>query len=162
MLHCRPKAVYRLRPFDVFGLPSQSRIILAPLRFRVVVKNSTINQLVTYSNRARRDQRVISTILSHPEAEWIEFKRNNADAQQIGENVSALSNAARLHQLLNCVARHLRFDQGTDDQTSRQGQHVPPTRKIFAILGLTSKLFVCNVLYYQHTVAPCANHITIT
>lgn len=30
------------------------------------------------------------------ETEWVEFKRNNADPQQIGENISALANAAAL------------------------------------------------------------------
>ena len=31
------------------------------------------------------------------EAEWVEFKRDNADPQQTGENISAVSNAAALH-----------------------------------------------------------------
>ena len=30
------------------------------------------------------------------ETEWVEFKRNNADPQQIGKNISALANSAAL------------------------------------------------------------------
>ena len=30
------------------------------------------------------------------ETQWVEFKRNNADPQQIGENISALANSAAL------------------------------------------------------------------
>jgi ATP-dependent DNA helicase RecG len=32
------------------------------------------------------------------ETEWVEFKHNNSDPQQIGQNISALSNAAALHR----------------------------------------------------------------
>lgn len=32
------------------------------------------------------------------ETEWVEFKRNNTDPQTIGENVSAVSNGAALHE----------------------------------------------------------------
>ena len=38
------------------------------------------------------------SLLAHEEAEWIEFKLNNCEPQEIGENISAISNAARLHQ----------------------------------------------------------------
>jgi ATP-dependent DNA helicase RecG len=32
------------------------------------------------------------------ETEWIEFKQNNADPQEIGEYLSALSNASRIRR----------------------------------------------------------------
>jgi predicted HTH transcriptional regulator len=32
------------------------------------------------------------------ESEWVEFKQNNSDPQKIGETISALANAAALHQ----------------------------------------------------------------
>jgi ATP-dependent DNA helicase RecG len=49
------------------------------------------------------NQQEFSTLLtelrSHShETEWIEFKQNNADPQEIGEYLSALSNAAALHR----------------------------------------------------------------
>ncbi len=31
------------------------------------------------------------------ETEWVEFKHNNADPQEIGANLSAISNSAALH-----------------------------------------------------------------
>jgi ATP-dependent DNA helicase RecG len=40
---------------------------------------------------------VLELAMNQTELEWIEFKENNADPQQIGEYVSALSNAAALH-----------------------------------------------------------------
>ncbi|MGB8020013.1 MAG: ATP-binding protein, partial [Candidatus Nanopelagicales bacterium] len=33
---------------------------------------------------------------THRECEWVEFKHNNADSQEIGEYVSALANSAAL------------------------------------------------------------------
>ena len=41
---------------------------------------------------------VLATLLTQSEAEWIEFKKNNWRPEEIGENISAVSNAARLHQ----------------------------------------------------------------
>ncbi len=41
---------------------------------------------------------VLASLLSHPEAEWIEYKHNNSFHEEIGQNISALSNAARLHR----------------------------------------------------------------
>ncbi len=40
----------------------------------------------------------LGQILSHEESEWIEFKHNNCRPDEIGETISAVSNAARLHQ----------------------------------------------------------------
>ncbi len=43
-------------------------------------------------------QAKLAELLALPnEAEWVEFKHNNADPQQIGEYLSALSNSAALH-----------------------------------------------------------------
>jgi ATP-dependent DNA helicase RecG len=42
---------------------------------------------------------LVRELVSQPaEAEWVEFKENNADPQKIGENISALSNSAALHR----------------------------------------------------------------
>ena len=41
---------------------------------------------------------VLASLLAQTEAEWIEFKKNNCNPEEIGENISAVSNAARLHQ----------------------------------------------------------------
>ena len=40
----------------------------------------------------------LASIIAHEESEWIEFKHNNCDPNEIGETISAVSNAARLHQ----------------------------------------------------------------
>jgi ATP-dependent DNA helicase RecG len=40
----------------------------------------------------------LASIISNEESEWIEFKKNNCAPQEIGETISAVSNAARLHQ----------------------------------------------------------------
>ena len=42
--------------------------------------------------------RVVESLLAREEAEWVEFKHNNGNPAGIGENISAVSNAARLHQ----------------------------------------------------------------
>lgn len=43
-------------------------------------------------------ERLVQSVTSlGRESEWIEFKLDNTDPQQIGENISALSNAAALH-----------------------------------------------------------------
>lgn len=41
---------------------------------------------------------VLESLLAHEEAEWIEFKHNKCNPAEIGEWISAVSNAARLHQ----------------------------------------------------------------
>ena len=47
---------------------------------------------------AAQQKILLDKLLSRPkETEWVEFKENNADPQQIGEYISALSNAASLH-----------------------------------------------------------------
>ena len=47
---------------------------------------------------AAQQQILLDKLLSKPkETESVEFKENNADPQQIGEYISALSNAAALH-----------------------------------------------------------------
>lgn len=48
------------------------------------------------------------------EAEWIEFKANNADPNEIGRNISAISNSATLHQKPKGL-----IVWGIDDQTQR-------------------------------------------
>jgi ATP-dependent DNA helicase RecG len=40
----------------------------------------------------------LASIIAHEESEWIEFKHNNCNPNEIGETISAVSNAARLHQ----------------------------------------------------------------
>ena len=41
---------------------------------------------------------LLASLLALPhETEWVEFKHNNADPDEIGEYVSALANAAALH-----------------------------------------------------------------
>jgi ATP-dependent DNA helicase RecG len=45
----------------------------------------------------RNPPELLASLLDHKEAEWLEFKRNNADPTEIGANISAVSNAARLH-----------------------------------------------------------------
>jgi ATP-dependent DNA helicase RecG len=40
----------------------------------------------------------LASILAHDESEWIEFKHNNCNPDEIGATISAVSNAARLHQ----------------------------------------------------------------
>ena len=40
----------------------------------------------------------LESLLSYAESEWIEFKHNNCNPDEIGENISAVSNAATLHQ----------------------------------------------------------------
>lgn len=43
-------------------------------------------------------ERLVLELVRNPaELEWVEFKENNADPQQIGEYISALSNSAALH-----------------------------------------------------------------
>jgi len=42
--------------------------------------------------------RVVESLLTREESEWVEFKHNNGNPAGIGENISAVSNAARLHQ----------------------------------------------------------------
>ena len=44
--------------------------------------------------------RVKSLLFLPKETEWVEFKLNQSDPQEIGEYISALSNSAALHQLL--------------------------------------------------------------
>ena len=39
----------------------------------------------------------LALILGHEESEWVEFKCNNFRPEEIGKNISAISNAARLH-----------------------------------------------------------------
>ena len=47
---------------------------------------------------AAQQKILLDKLLSKPrETEWVEFKENSADPQQIGEYISALSNAAALH-----------------------------------------------------------------
>src|SRR5712691_7250220 len=42
---------------------------------------------------------VLDKVLDHGrESEWIEFKHNNADPEQIGQYISAVSNSAALHR----------------------------------------------------------------
>ena len=41
---------------------------------------------------------VVGSLLAREEAEWIEFKHNKCNPSEIGEWISAVSNAARLHQ----------------------------------------------------------------
>src|SRR3990167_2914804 len=41
---------------------------------------------------------LIKNLTSHGESEWVEFKYNKADSEQIGEYISALSNSAALHR----------------------------------------------------------------
>ena len=44
-------------------------------------------------------QAKLSELLALPqESEWVEFKHNNSDPQEIGEYHSALSNSAALHR----------------------------------------------------------------
>ena len=44
------------------------------------------------------NEKELATLLSLPrETEWIEFKENNADPEDIGEYISAIANAAALH-----------------------------------------------------------------
>src|SRR5262245_29339669 len=44
-------------------------------------------------------QHLLRTALALPrETEWVEFKLNNFDPEEIGEYISALSNAAALHR----------------------------------------------------------------
>ncbi|MCX6348127.1 MAG: putative DNA binding domain-containing protein [Candidatus Aureabacteria bacterium] len=44
-------------------------------------------------------QRLVEHLRSSPrETEWVEFKHNNADPREIGEDISALSNGAALHR----------------------------------------------------------------
>ncbi len=44
-------------------------------------------------------QRLVDRLQSLPrETEWVEFKRNQADPQKMGESISALSNGAALHR----------------------------------------------------------------
>jgi predicted HTH transcriptional regulator len=44
-------------------------------------------------------QKCVEFLCSQPsEAEWLEFKQSTADPYLIGENISALSNAAALHR----------------------------------------------------------------
>ena len=44
-------------------------------------------------------QRLVDHLRSLPrETEWVEFKHNNADPQEVGEHISALSNGAALHR----------------------------------------------------------------
>jgi predicted HTH transcriptional regulator len=50
------------------------------------MKNSEIQHLVEHLRSLPR------------ETEWVEFKQNNSDPQEIGEYISALSNAAALHR----------------------------------------------------------------
>ena len=40
---------------------------------------------------------IIIDTLKSPEQPWVEYKMNNADPQEIGEYVSALSNSAALY-----------------------------------------------------------------
>ena len=40
------------------------------------------------------------TLCHNPEAEWLEFKQNKIDPQEIGEYISALANAATLNDRL--------------------------------------------------------------
>ncbi|MDO8301738.1 MAG: putative DNA binding domain-containing protein [Sedimentisphaerales bacterium] len=45
---------------------------------------------------------LLDTLRSQPkESEWIEFKVNNSDPDEIGENISALANAASLHHKIH-------------------------------------------------------------
>ena len=39
----------------------------------------------------------LDKLLSHEESEWLEFKENNTNPEDIGEYISALSNSACLH-----------------------------------------------------------------
>jgi len=41
---------------------------------------------------------LIKNLISHGECEWVEFKCNKDDPEQIGEYISALSNSAALHK----------------------------------------------------------------
>lgn len=41
---------------------------------------------------------LFDSLIGHQEAEWLEFKVNNCEPQEIGDNISAISNSARLHQ----------------------------------------------------------------
>ncbi len=43
------------------------------------------------------DVATLQRLLAQPESEWIEFKHNDADPQDVGEYLSALANAAALH-----------------------------------------------------------------
>jgi len=45
--------------------------------------------------------RVKSLLFLTKETEWVEFKLNQADPQEIGEYISALSNSAALHHEIN-------------------------------------------------------------
>ena len=43
--------------------------------------------------------RLVRRLTAMPaECEWVEFKRNNADPQTLGANLSAVSNGAALHR----------------------------------------------------------------
>lgn len=50
---------------------------------------------------AERDLHFDEDLLKSLEKEWVEFKKNNTDPQEIGEYISALANAAKLHQKPN-------------------------------------------------------------
>ena len=45
--------------------------------------------------------RVKSLLFLPKETEWVEFKLNQSDPQEIGEYISALSNSAALHHEIN-------------------------------------------------------------
>src|SRR5215475_10976697 len=44
------------------------------------------------------DDSLIRALLAEPESEWIEYKHNNDNPEEIGEYLSAMANAAALHQ----------------------------------------------------------------
>jgi len=44
------------------------------------------------------DSVLVKALLEEPEAEWIEYKHNNSDPQDIGEYISAIANSAALHE----------------------------------------------------------------
>lgn len=44
------------------------------------------------------EKKIKTIITASRESEWVEFKLNNSNPQEIGEYISALSNSASLHQ----------------------------------------------------------------
>jgi predicted HTH transcriptional regulator len=78
------------------------RRVVAAVAIKLIYCGQTTSHAVR-SGRVAMTEDDLSTLLQRllalpVETEWVEFKHNNADPEQIGEYLSALSNSAALHR----------------------------------------------------------------
>ena len=71
-----------------------TRDFLIPL----IVKNRISHSIDEVAMTLDELSHLIKNLTSHGESEWVEFKCNKDDSEQIGEYISALSNSAALHR----------------------------------------------------------------